>query len=212
MGSSASGTIIGNLGSDPETFRAGQGDVCNFSIAVNRRGKDNQDEVDWYRAVTFHDGTIKVAMDYLKKGDPVAVNGRLQLQKWEDRDGVERTTVEILISQLTLIGPPGGGDRGGGGGGRARDDARGGDRDRDRGGRDRDADRGRGGRDDRGSDRDRGASSARGGGRGRDDDRGGRDRGRDDDRDRDRGASSRGRDDDRGGGGRRGDLDDEVPF
>lgn len=202
MGTSAFGVLVGHLGADPEIRRLDSGnEVIQWTMAVNRkRGRD--DFTDWYRAVCFNPNIIDVADKYLKKGDLCQVTGQLQQSPWQDRDGNDRITFEVMVTQLTLLGDSGAGG-GGRGGGERRDDPP-----RDRG--DRGADRGRdggrgGGRDERGgSGRDARAAGGRddrGGGR---DDRGG---GRDD-RGRGGGRDTR-------GGGRAApadDIDDEVPF
>lgn len=202
-------SITGHVGSDPELRKAGTADVIQFSLAVNRK-RGREEFTDWYRCLSFQDGLIDVIDKYVKKGQRVSISGELAQQKWEDRDGVEKITMEVLIYKLDLGDPPsgGGGGRGDDRGGR---DARGGGRDRDdRGGRS-------GGRDDRG-----GRDAPRGGGR--EDDRRGRDDrdrrdaprgGRDDDRRDDRRAAPAddrrpaARADDRRSAA---DLDDEIPF
>jgi single-strand DNA-binding protein len=201
-------SVTGHVGSDPEIRKAGTADVVQFSLAVNRK-RGREEFTDWYRCLSFQDGLIDVIEKYVKKGQRLSVTGELAQQKWEDRDGVEKVNMEILIYKLDLGDPPsGGGSRGDDRGGR---DARGGGRDRDdRGGRS-------GGRDDRG-----GRDAPRGGAR--EDDRRGRD-----DRDR-RDAPRGGRDDDRRDDRRAApaddrrpaaraddrrpaaDLDDEIPF
>lgn len=179
-------SLTGHVGSDPELRKAGTADVIQFSLAVNRK-RGREEFTDWYRCLSFQDGLIDVIEKYIKKGQRVSVSGELAQQKWEDRDRVEKTTMEVLIYKLDLGDPPSGGGRGDDRGGR---DARGGDRGRDdRGSRDR-------GRDDRG-----GRDAPRGGGR--EDDR----RGRDDRGGRD--APRGGRDDDRRGGGREDDRRDD---
>lgn len=197
--------VTGNVGGDPEIRKVTNGEVCNFSIAVNKRVQ-NEDVTLWFRAVIFYDKLIDVVEKYVKKGDPIQVAGEFVTSEWEDREGKNRTTLEILVRDLVLISTPAGGadDR------RGRSDSRGDER--GRGGRD---DRGRGREDqrnDRGSDR-------RAGGR---DDRGGRDNGRDRGGRDERGRGDRDNDrrESRGTGGTyqprgpQGDpgLEDEIPF
>jgi single stranded DNA-binding protein len=207
-------TIVGNVGGDPDIRKTRDGEVCNFSVAVNGK-RAGHEFTDWYRCVTFYGGLIDTIDKYVKKGSGVTIVGELGQQKWEDKDGIERTTVELLIQKLNLNDPPPGrgtgdraGDRNGGdrGGDRGRDDRGGG------GGRGRDDQRG-GGRDGGGRDSRQAGRDDRSNGRGRDEPRGGY--GDDGRRADDRG---RGRDDTRGGGQTRGGqqydsvMDDEIPF
>jgi single-strand DNA-binding protein len=99
--------IIGNLGRDPEMrFTPGGSPVTQFSVAVNRRrkGSDGQvaEETDWFRVVCW-DRLAEIADQYLKKGMPVYVEGRLQVRKFTGNDGQERTSVEIVASDLILL-------------------------------------------------------------------------------------------------------------
>ena len=101
--------LVGNLGRDPEV-RSMQngGKVCNLSVATSERWKDRntgeqQEKTEWHRVVFF--GRIaEIADQYLKKGSQVYVEGKLQTRKWEDRDGNERWTTEIVGSQLEMLG------------------------------------------------------------------------------------------------------------
>lgn len=107
--------LIGNLGKDPEVRYAPSGAaVCNISIATSSRRKDKAtgesiEETQWHR-VTFYDRLAEVAGEYLKKGRPVYVEGRLKYGKYTDKDGVERNTVEIIASEMQLLGGREGGD------------------------------------------------------------------------------------------------------
>ena len=103
--------IIGNLGADPEmrSIPSGAG-VTNFRVAVsrNRRGTDGNmvDETEWFRVVAFDSGGYKLAElcnQYLRKGQKVYVEGRLQSRKYTDKDGVERTSVEIIASEVIML-------------------------------------------------------------------------------------------------------------
>ncbi len=103
--------IIGNLGADPE-MRAlpSGGGVTNFRVAVsrNRRGTDGNmvDETEWFRVVAFDSGGYKLAEtcnQYLRKGQKVYVEGRLQSRKYTDKDGVERTSIEIIASEMLML-------------------------------------------------------------------------------------------------------------
>ncbi len=108
--------LIGHLGADPEMkyLPSGQA-VTNFRIAVNRHRRDPQsgqavEETEWFRIVAF-DKLGEIAGEYLRKGQPCYVEGRLQSRRYTDREGVERTAVEVVASDLVLLGGRGeGGD------------------------------------------------------------------------------------------------------
>ena len=116
--------LIGNLGRDPEVRYAPSGSaICNVTLATSRQWKDKtsgerQEETEWHRVV-FYDRLAEIAGEYLKKGRPVYVEGRLKTRKWTDKDGVEKYTTEIVADQMQLLGSRegmGGGDERGGGG------------------------------------------------------------------------------------------------
>jgi len=112
--------LIGNLGRDPEVRYAPSGSaICNVTIATSRNWKDKtsgerQEETEWHRVV-FYDRLAEIAGEYLKKGRPVYVEGRLKTRKWTDKDGVEKYTTEIVADQMQLLGGREGGGGGGGG-------------------------------------------------------------------------------------------------
>ncbi len=116
--------LIGNLGRDPEVRYTPNGAaICNVTIATSRNWKDKttgekQEETEWHRVV-FFDRLAEIAGEYLKKGRPVYVEGRLKTRKWTDKDGVEKYTTEVMADNMQLLGgrEGGGGDEGGGGGG-----------------------------------------------------------------------------------------------
>ena len=118
--------LIGNLGRDPEVRYTPSGSaICNVTLATSRavEGQDQrrqgQEETEWHRVV-FYDRLAEIAGEYLKKGRPVYVEGRLKTRKWTDKDGVEKYTTEIVADHMQLLGSRegmGGGDEGGGGGG-----------------------------------------------------------------------------------------------
>jgi single-strand DNA-binding protein len=117
-------TIVGNLGRDPELRYTPQGTpVCNFSIATNERRKDKtgemQDQTTWFR-VTLWGRQAETASQYLTKGKPIYIEGRLRVEEWTDRDGKPRHTLEVHATDMQFIGAAGGG-AGGGGGGRTED-------------------------------------------------------------------------------------------
>lgn len=114
--------LIGNLGRDPEVRYAASGSaICNVTLATSRQWKDKtsgerQEETEWHRVV-FYDRLAEIAGEYLKKGRPVYVEGRLKTRKWTDKDGVEKYTTEIVATEMQLLGGREGGGGGGGMGG-----------------------------------------------------------------------------------------------
>ncbi len=120
--------IIGNLGADPEMRYTPSGSaVTNFRVAVsrNRRGQDGNmvDETEWFRVVAWDSGSYKLAEicnEYLRKGNKVYVEGRLQSRKYTNKDGIEQTSVEIVATDMVMLSGREDGEYGqGGGGGRA---------------------------------------------------------------------------------------------
>src|SRR5688572_2475494 len=101
--------LIGNLGRDPEVRYAPSGSaICNVTLATSRNWKDKtsgekQEETEWHRVV-FRDRLAEIAGEYLKKGRPVYVEGRLKTRKYNDKDGVEKYTTEIVAEQMQLLG------------------------------------------------------------------------------------------------------------
>lgn len=125
--------IVGNLGRDPEVRYTPNGNaVCNVSVATTRNWKnkdsgEKQEETEWHRVV-FYDRLAEIAGEYLKKGRSVYVEGRLKTRKWQDKDGKDQYTTEIIAMEMQMLGSRegmGGGsssddrgeDYGGGGGG-----------------------------------------------------------------------------------------------
>lgn len=113
--------LIGNLGRDPEVRYTPNGAaVCNVSVATTRNWKDKNsgdkvEETEWHRVV-FYDRLAEIAGEYLKKGRPVYVEGRLKTRKWQDKDGKDNYTTEIVAEQMQLLGGREGGGGGYGGG------------------------------------------------------------------------------------------------
>jgi single-strand DNA-binding protein len=118
--------LVGNCGRDPEIryLPSGQA-VANVSVATSSRRKDKTsgetvEDTQWHR-VTFYDRLAEIAGEYVKKGRPIYVEGRLKYGKYTGQDGVERNTVDIIATELQLLGgregmgAPGGGDEDGGG-------------------------------------------------------------------------------------------------
>ena len=118
--------LVGNCGRDPEIryLPSGQA-VANVSVATSSRRKDRTsgemvEDTQWHR-VTFYDRLAEIAGEYVKKGRPIYVEGRLKYGKYTDQAGVEKNTVDITATELQLLGGRAGtggpGDEGGGGGG-----------------------------------------------------------------------------------------------
>ncbi len=111
--------LIGNLGADPE-IRYGTGggsQITNIRLATaeswrDKETGDQQERTEWHRVV-FFGRLAEVAGEYLKKGSQVYVEGRIQTRKWNDKEGVERFSTEIIASEMQMLG----GRAGGGGGG-----------------------------------------------------------------------------------------------
>ena len=114
--------LIGNLGRDPEVRYTPNGSaICNITIATSRNWKDKTsgekvEETEWHRVV-FYDRLAEVAGEYLKKGRPVYVEGRLKTRKWQNKEGQDVYTTEVIADNMQLLGgrdggPPGGGGRG----------------------------------------------------------------------------------------------------
>jgi single-strand DNA-binding protein len=114
--------VMGNLGRDPETrYTPDGGAIANITIATSRTWKDKtsgerKEETEWHRIV-FYGRLAEIAGEYLKKGRPVYVEGRLKTRKWQDKEGQDRYTTEIIAEEMQLLGGREGGSGGGGGGG-----------------------------------------------------------------------------------------------
>ena len=121
--------LIGNLGADPEirSFQNG-GKVANLRIATSETWKDRstgerQERTEWHTVAIFSEGLINVVENYLKKGSKVYVEGQLQTRKWQDQQGNDRYSTEVVLrgynGPLTMrdgAGGGGGGNRSSGGG------------------------------------------------------------------------------------------------
>ena len=101
--------LVGNCGRDPEIryLPSGQA-VANVSIATSSRRKDKNtgesiEDTQWHR-VTFYDRLAEIAGEYLKKGRPAYIEGRLKYGKYTDQAGVEKNTVDIIATELQLLG------------------------------------------------------------------------------------------------------------
>ena len=153
--------LIGNLGADPEvrSFQNG-GQVCNLRIATSETWKDRntgerQERTQWHSVAIFSEPLVKVAQNFLRKGSKVYIEGQLETRKWQDQQGNDRYSTEVVLrpyrSELTMLdgrgdreggyqggqsgysggggdfgGGPGGGSGGGAGGGRSGGDQGGG--------------------------------------------------------------------------------------
>ena len=113
--------LIGNLGKDPETrYSPNGGAICNVRLATTRNWKDKatgerREESEWH-SVVFYDRLAEIAGEYLKKGRPVYVEGRLKTRKWQDKEGQDRYTTEIIATEMQLLGSREGLGAGAGGG------------------------------------------------------------------------------------------------
>lgn len=124
--------LVGNLGRDPEVRYSAEGSaICNISIATTSQWKDRtsgerREETEWHRVV-FYNRLAEIAGEYLRKGRPVYVEGRLRTRKWTGQDGQDKFTTEIIAEQMQMLGgrdgdmsggggSMGGGEYGGGGG------------------------------------------------------------------------------------------------
>jgi len=122
--------LVGNLGADPEIKRTQDGrPIANLSVATSDTWRDKntgerKEKTEWHRVVIFSEGLCKIAEQYLKKGAKVYLEGQLQTRKWQDKDGKDRYSTEVVLqnfnSTLTMLdGKSGGGssfgaDEGGG--------------------------------------------------------------------------------------------------
>lgn len=124
--------LVGNLGADPEIRSLNSGDrVANIRIATSEQWRDKssgerREKTEWHNVVIFDQNIVKVAENYLKKGSKVYVEGQIQTRKWQDRDGNDRYTTEVVLQrfrgELHMLDSRGGG----GGGGYDSDDSFGG--------------------------------------------------------------------------------------
>ena len=98
--------LIGNLGKDPEvrSMQSG-GKVCNLSVATSESWKDKmsgerKDRTEWHRVVIFNENLISVAERFLKKGSKVYLEGALQTRKWQDKEGQDKYSTEIVLNRF----------------------------------------------------------------------------------------------------------------
>ena len=112
--------LIGNLGADPEIRRTQDGrPIANLRVATSETWRDKatgerKEKTEWHRVVIFNEGLCKIAEQYLKKGSKIYLEGALQTRKWQDKDGQDKYSTEVVLqgfnSQLTMLdGRTGGG-------------------------------------------------------------------------------------------------------
>lgn len=118
--------VLGNLGRDPEVrYTASGAPICNLRIATTRNWKskdtgERQEETEWH-SVVLYDRLAEIAGEYLRKGRAAYVEGRLRTRKWQDKDGHDRYSTEIIADTLQLLGGrDSGGEGSGEGGGESR--------------------------------------------------------------------------------------------
>ena len=101
--------IVGNLGADPDSRAMPSGNaVTNIRVATSESWNDRetgekQEKTEWHRVVFFN-RLAEIAAQYLKKGSQVYVEGKLQTRKWEDKEGNERWTTEVVANQMQMLG------------------------------------------------------------------------------------------------------------
>ena len=106
--------IVGNLGADPETRYMPSGSaVTNLSVATSEQWKDKQtgeqkERTEWHKVAMFN-RLAEIAAEYLRKGSQVYIEGKLRTRKWQDRDGNDRWTTEIIADEMQMLGGRGGG-------------------------------------------------------------------------------------------------------
>lgn len=106
--------LVGNLGADPEIRHTNDGrKIANLRIATSEKWRDKnsgeqKERTEWHRVVVFSEGIAKVCEQYLRKGSTVYVEGQLQTRKWQDQDGNDRYSTEIVLQgfncTLTMLG------------------------------------------------------------------------------------------------------------
>ncbi len=109
--------LVGNLGNDPEVrYMPGGGAVATLSIATNERWKNKttgapEERTEWHRVI-FFGKQAELCRDYLKKGSPLYIEGRLQTRKWQDKEGQTKYTTEIVGQTMQFLGSGAGRDKG----------------------------------------------------------------------------------------------------
>lgn len=100
--------LVGNLGNDPEVKYMPNGDaVANLSIATSESWKDQQGQIqertEWHRLVAYR-RTAEIIGEYLRQGSQIYIEGRLQTRKWQDQNGNDRYTTEVVITEMQMLG------------------------------------------------------------------------------------------------------------
>ncbi|MEO0630622.1 MAG: single-stranded DNA-binding protein [Planctomycetota bacterium] len=120
--------LVGNLGQDPETrYMPSGGAVTNLRIATSESWKDKQtgeqqERTEWHSVAMFN-RLAEIAAEYLRKGSQVYIEGKLRTRKWQDKEGRDRYTTEVIADEMQMLGGRGGAGSpmaGGGGGGQQR--------------------------------------------------------------------------------------------
>jgi single-strand DNA-binding protein len=118
--------LVGNLGRDPEIKQMPSGSsIANLSIATSESWRDKasgerKEKTEWHRVVVFNEGLVRVIEQYVKKGSKLYIEGQLETRKWQDKDGNDKYSTEVVLrnfnSVLTMLDGKGegGGARGGG--------------------------------------------------------------------------------------------------
>jgi single-strand DNA-binding protein len=111
--------LVGNLGADPEVRRTQDGrPIVNLRVATSDTWRDKttgerKEKTEWHRVVIFSEGLARIAEQYLKKGAKIYIEGALQTRKWQDKDGQDRYSTEVVLqgfnSALTMLDRAGGG-------------------------------------------------------------------------------------------------------
>ncbi|MFC0219167.1 single-strand DNA-binding protein [Pseudochelatococcus lubricantis] len=117
--------LVGNLGRDPEIRRLNSGEpVASLRIATSETWRDKgtgerRERTEWHNVVIFNENLVRIVEQYLRKGTKVYVEGQLQTRKYQDKDGQERYTTEVVLQrfrgELTILDSRGGGEEGAGG-------------------------------------------------------------------------------------------------
>lgn len=105
--------LVGNVGQDPEVrqFQNG-GQVCSFSLATSENWKDKntgerREKTEWHRISIFNEGLVRVVQNYVKKGSKLYIEGQLETRKWQDQNGQDRYTTEVVLrgygGNLTML-------------------------------------------------------------------------------------------------------------
>ena len=123
--------LVGNVGQDPEVrqFQNG-GQVCSFSLATSENWKDKntgerREKTEWHRIAIFNEGLVRVVQSYVKKGSKLYIEGQLETRKWQDQNGVDKYTTEVVLrgygGNLTMLDGRNDGASAGGGRGYSQD-------------------------------------------------------------------------------------------